>query len=134
MLLTAKCASSIPGQGTKIHKPRGMAKKKKKQTKIGLRPSHLVHKTQPLVFLSTFFAFLLSYNCSCGCVCAQSCLTLCDPMDCSPPGSSVHGFSQARILEWVAIPLSRGSSDPGMELTSPALAGGFFTTAPPGNP
>ena len=38
---------------------------------------------------------------------AQSCLTLCDPMDCSPPGSSVHGTSQARILEWVAISYSR---------------------------
>jgi len=41
---------------------------------------------------------------------AQSCLTLCNPMDCSPPGSSVHGILQARILEWVAIPFSRGSS------------------------
>ena len=40
----------------------------------------------------------------------QSCLTLCDPMDCSPPESSVHGISQARILEWVAISFSRGSS------------------------
>ena len=40
----------------------------------------------------------------------QSCLTLCDPMDCSPPGSSVHGILQARILEWVAMPFSRGSS------------------------
>ena len=39
----------------------------------------------------------------------QSCLTLCDPMDCSLPGSSVHGILQARILEWVAIPFSRGS-------------------------
>ena len=38
--------------------------------------------------------------------------TLCDPMDCSPPGSSVHGILQARILEWVAIPFSRGSSTP----------------------
>ena len=42
----------------------------------------------------------------------KSCLTLCDPMDCSPPGLSVHGISQARILEWVAMPLSRGSSCP----------------------
>ena len=40
-------------------------------------------------------------------VCAQSCLTLCDPLDCSPPDSSVHGISQARILEWVAISFSR---------------------------
>ena len=43
---------------------------------------------------------------------AQSCLTLCDPTDCSPPGSSVHGISQVRILEWVAISYSRGSSRP----------------------
>ena len=42
----------------------------------------------------------------------QSCPTLCDPMDCSPPGSSVHGISQARIQEWVAISFSRGSSQP----------------------
>ena len=40
----------------------------------------------------------------------QSCLTLCDPMDCSPPGSSVHGILQARILEWVALLFFRGSS------------------------
>ena len=40
----------------------------------------------------------------------QSCLTLCNPMDCSPPGSSVHGILQARILEWVAMSSSRGSS------------------------
>ena len=43
---------------------------------------------------------------------AQSCLTLCDPVDCSPPGSSVYGILQARILEWVAISFSRGSSQP----------------------
>ena len=41
--------------------------------------------------------------CLCVWVCAQSCLTLCDPMDYDPPGSSVHGIFQARILEWVAI-------------------------------
>ena len=48
-------------------------------------------------------------------VCAQSlqsCLTLCDPMDYSLPGSSVHGIIQARILEWVAVPSSRGFSQP----------------------
>ena len=47
---------------------------------------------------------------TCCCLVAQSCLTLCDLMDCSPPGSSGHGISQARILEWVAISFSRGSS------------------------
>ena len=45
-----------------------------------------------------------------GSVSCQSCPTLCDLMDCSPPGSFVHGILQARILEWVAIPFSRGSS------------------------
>jgi len=46
------------------------------------------------------------------CVHSQSYLTLCDPVDCSPPGSSVHGISQVRILEWVAISCSRRSSQP----------------------
>ena len=49
------------------------------------------------------------------CMCAkflQSCPTLCDPVDCSPPGSAVHGIPQARILEWVAIPSCRGSCGP----------------------
>ena len=41
---------------------------------------------------------------------AQWCLTLCDPMDCSPPGFSVHGILQARRLEWIAISLSKGTS------------------------
>ena len=50
-------------------------------------------------------------TCKCMLV-TQSCSTLCDPMDCSPPGSSVPGIFQARILEWVAIPLSRGFSRP----------------------
>ena len=45
-------------------------------------------------------------------LCAQSCLILCDPVDCSPPGSSVHRILQARILEWVAISYSRGSFQP----------------------
>ena len=63
------------------------------------------------------------------CLVAQLCPTLCDPMDCSPPGSSVHGILQARILEWVAISSSRESSYPGIESMFPALAGGFFTTA-----
>ena len=48
-------------------------------------------------------------------------------LDCSPPGSSVHRILQARILEWIAMPSSRGSSQP-TSLISPALAGGFFTT------
>ena len=61
----------------------------------------------------------------------QSCLTLCDPMDCSPPGSSVHGISQARILEWLPFPIPVNLPSPGIKLISPALAGGFFTTVSP---
>ena len=66
---------------------------------------------------------------------AKSCPTLCDPMDCSLPGSSVCGILQARILECVAISSSRDLPGPGIEPASPlspALAGGFFTAEPPG--
>ena len=56
----------------------------------------------------------------------QSCLTLCDPMDCSPPGSSVHGILQARILEWVAIPFSRESSQSRDWIQVSCIAGRFF--------
>ena len=59
------------------------------------------------------------------CVVTQLRPTLCDSMDCSLPGSSVHGTLQAKIPEWVAMPSSRGSS----HLMSPAMAGGFFTTS-----
>ena len=52
---------------------------------------------------------------------AQSCPVLHDPVDCSPSGSYVHGILQARILEWVAIPFSRGTSQPGIKLRSPTL-------------
>ena len=55
-------------------------------------------------------------------------------MDYSPPVSSVHGISQARILEWVSISFSRRSSHPGIKPMSPALAGRVFTTEPPGKP
>ena len=56
-----------------------------------------------------------------------SCVRLCDPMDCSPPGSSVHGSLQARILEWVTIPFSRGSSQPRDRTQVSCIAGRFFT-------
>ena len=63
----------------------------------------------------------------CVCLFAQSCLNLCDPMDCSPPGFSVHGILQARILEWGAMPSSRGSSQPRDWTHVSHVAGGFFT-------
>ena len=57
----------------------------------------------------------------------QSCPTLCDPVDCSPSGSSVHWVLQARILEWVAIPFSRGSSWPRGQTWVSCIAGRIFT-------
>ena len=62
----------------------------------------------------------------------QSYLTLCKPMDCSPPGSSVHGILQARILEWVAFPFSRGSSQPRDGTRSPALQADSLPAEPQG--
>ena len=56
----------------------------------------------------------------------QSCPTLCDPMDYSPPGSSVHGILQARVLEWVAISFSRGSSGPRDQTQVSHIAGRGF--------
>ena len=57
---------------------------------------------------------------------AQLCPTLCDSVDCSPPGSSVHGILQARILEWVAISFSRGSSQPRDQTRVSCIVGGCF--------
>ena len=66
------------------------------------------------------------------CAVAQSCLTLCNPLDCNPLGSFVHGVYQARILEWVAISFCRGTSPTqGSKLRllhPPCIASGFFTT------
>ena len=59
--------------------------------------------------------------------CAVLSLTLCDPLDCSPPGFSVHGVFQARTLEWVAMPSSRGSSQPRDWTQVTCIAGRFFT-------
>ena len=58
---------------------------------------------------------------------AQSCPALCNPMGYGPPGSSVHGILQARILEWVAIPFSSGFSQPGDQIWVSCTAGRFFT-------
>ena len=63
-----------------------------------------------------------------GCVLvAQLCLTLCNPTDCTPPGSSVHGIFQAKIRGWLVVPFARRSPDPGIKPRSSALTGGFFT-------
>ena len=63
------------------------------------------------------------------CLLTKSCLTLCDPMDCSPPGSSVHGISQARILGGLLFPSPGDLSNLRIKPRSLALAGRFFTTS-----
>ena len=89
-------------------------------------------KNQPPSYFTVRFRI---YNRDCACMHAkslQSCLTLCDPLDHSLPGSSVHGILQERIPEWVAIFFSRGSSPPQDRAhisSSPAVAGRFFTTS-----
>ena len=72
-----------------------------------------------------------SVNTSCiCCVCVtHSVASDCDPMDCSPPGSSVHGILQARTLEWVAISFSKGSSRPRDQTQVSCIAGGCFTVS-----
>ena len=86
---------------------------------------------------------LIQLQRGCCCLVSKLCPTLCDTMDCSPPGSSVPVILQTRLLEWVAMPSSTGSSqlkDPthishvSWFPTSPALAGRLFTIAPPGKP
>ena len=80
--------------------------------------------------------------CVCACVCVCVCVLSvmpdsCDPMGPSPPGSSVHGIFQTRILEWVPFPAPGDLLNPGIKIgspMSPALAGGFFATAPPEKP
>ena len=78
-------------------------------------------------FRSTFVAV-------CSAQSLQSCPALCHPMGSSLPGSSVHGICQARILEWIAMPSSRGSSWPRDRTHASCIAGRFFTTEPLGKP
>ena len=71
------------------------------------------------------------------CVCvSRSFMSHCfeTPKDCSPPGSSIHGICQARILEWAVVPFSNGSSQPGDPTQVSHIAGTFFLSEPPGKP
>ena len=65
---------------------------------------------------------------------ANLCVTHCNAMDYKPPGSSVHRISQARILEWLPLPSPGDPPNHGIKTMFPVLAGGFYTTEPPGEP
>ena len=82
-----------------------------------------------MIFLSLhgFLLFRINRYQSVKALVTESYLTLCNPMDCRPPGSSVHGIVQARILEWIAISFSRGSSRPRYQTWVSRTAGRLFT-------
>ena len=94
----------------------------------------MIPPRQPsLRFNNDQFMTNLFHCCHCSSV-TESSLTLCDPMDCSWSGSSVHGILQARILEWVAISFSRGSSQPRDQTWSPALQADSLPLSHQGRP
>ena len=94
-------------------------------------PSLLPHGIQ----MKTSLRMHLASNDGCGCcLVTKSCPTLFDPMDYSPPGSSVHGISRQKYWSRLPFPSPGDLPNPGIEPMSPALAGGFFTTEPPGKP
>ena len=129
-------------------------KKKKKETtypkkcdwfptcKMRQFPVFLLFFLLSVVFVGEILSWRLDCVCVCVCVCVcmcalsvdHSCPTLWDPMDCSPPGFSVHGISRERMLEWVAVSFPGYLPSSEIEtalLVSLALGGRFFTTAPP---
>ena len=84
--------------------------------------THIHTRMYTYVCIHTYtYTHTYTYNCIYIREVAQSCPTLCDPMDYSLPGSSVHGIFQARVLEWVAISFSRDHPDPGNERGPPTL-------------
>ena len=98
--------------------------------------SYLFHCDLTTFFICYYLSISFSKKKKIVHACILRCVWLCNPIDCSPPGSSVYGIFQARILEWVAISYSRELLNPRIEtqsLGSPALAGRFFTTVLPGN-
>ena len=104
--------------------------------------NHCIKCSEGFIAKSNLILDIKMHACLCVCSVSQSRLTLCHPIDCSPPDSSVHRISKARKLEWVAISSCRGSSQPRHQNcvscitspSSPVLAGRFFTTEPPGKP
>ena len=121
--------------GALLRRLQGMNKEQANKSSRGRNPGNNSRLDLPLVLLSVTAGRSLQVTCALsdcwkvkvkGLV-AQSCPTLCDPMDCNLPGSCVHGLLQIRILEWVAIPFFRGSSRPGDRTQVSCIAGRFFT-------
>ena len=138
-----KCPSAARGKPSEVCKGEPWGQDRWEQSPGNLRRALIisarervpryrtVYFTYHIFFLSlSFFFFFFFFLCSV----AQSCPTLCDAMDCSLPGSSVHGILQARTLEWVPISSSRGFSHLRDRTRLSCTARGFFTTESPGKP
>ena len=101
----------------------------------GHHESELAHNVEPIFYSSTYLRVVSSQQQRLSLVHVLSrsvMFSSCDPTDCSPSGPLSMEFSQARILEWAAIPFSREPSDPGIEPRSPALQVDFLPSEPPG--
>ena len=88
---------------------------------------------RPLVTILLLVKYFVLQTMNVKVLVAQPCPTLCNPMDFSPSGSSVHGILQERILEWVAKPSSRDLPNPETEPASPALQVDSLPSEPPGS-
>ena len=88
----------------------------------------IFHKYKMYICMYIHIRVLLDFTCTQACLLAKLCPSRCNPMDYSPPVSSVHGISQARILEWVAISFTRGSFTP-RDWTHVSCTAGEFCTA-----
>jgi len=118
--------------GALLRRLQGMNKEQANKSSRGKNPGNNSRLDLPLVLLSAVtervtFALSDCWKVKVKGLVAQSCPTLCDPIDCNLPGSRVHGLLQTRILEWVAIPFFRGSSWPGDRTQVSCIAGRFFT-------
>ena len=108
-------------------------KKKLEQNITAITVLFVCFKAGKIFNLASFF-FLINLMSQSESEVTQLCLTHCDPMDCSPPGSSIHGILQARILEWVAISFCRGSSQPNDQIRVSCIAGRLYHLSHQGPP
>ena len=97
----------------------------------GVTESDTTERLKTAQHYSFTLAVLLRICCCCSVV--KLCPTLYDPTECSPPSSSDHRISQAKILEWVSLSFSRGSSRPRDQICVSCIAGSFFITESPGS-
>ena len=124
-----------------LHRVPALCRKWSQMNQLEARIAHTMKQVCSMDQEQSAFRVLFAFSskwgpwsCYCCYAVTKSSPTLWNPMDCSPPGSSVHWIFQTRILEWVVISFFRGSSQPMDQTCVSCVAGGFFTTEPPGKP